>query len=171
MELVVNPDGSGQTRSMLIFSAEELQSLAGLGSAPDDLCSGMQATGESADDMPMVQEAQGDEIACVGTRAFGNLEELDKGEESLVINTARIANGRFVYDADLRLAGDEGAEGLLGLGDFNLQELFQGFYFRITAPGAIDRANSSADTFEGNTATWNLTFGEGRNIHLESRAF
>jgi hypothetical protein len=169
MELVVNPDGSGETRSVLIFTADQLEALAGMGGATDDLCSGMQAAEGAAGETSMVQEARGDEIACVGIRAFGNLDEMDRDEESLVVHTARIANGRFVYDADLTPAGDP-SEGLLGMSDLQVQELFREIYFRITAPGPIDQVDSNADSYEGNAATWNLAFGEARNVHLESRA-
>lgn len=54
--------------------------------------------------------------------------------------------------------------------DLQVQELFEEIAFQITAPGLIDQASSNADSYEGNAATWNLAFGEMRNIHLESRA-
>jgi hypothetical protein len=40
--------------------------------------------------------------------------------------------------------------------------------YDLTAPGKIDKGASDADTYDGNTASWNLALGASKNMHLES---
>lgn len=155
----VNPDGSGELKSEIGFTAEEIESFGQLSdSATDDLCSSLQSeAGNLPSGATFTQEERGDETYCVIAQTFASLDELRElyNDMDVNVNTLQIENGQFVYDMDVDFSDAEGA------GIFSLS-----FEWRLTVPGSVGENN--ADEVEGQTLIWKLTPGEKVNLHAES---
>ena len=168
IELVVAPDGSGEMRSVLKPTEDEVRALSSFGMSSDELCSGMQSGEMSLTaDAVLVQETDGATISCVDTRPFATLDDLETSQEGFTINRASIEGGCFVFDAVIAASGSSSGDGDFGAA--LLKEFIGAIYFRLAPPGEIDLASSNADAYGGNTATWDLMIGESRNVRLASK--
>jgi hypothetical protein len=112
-------------------------------------------------DLNFEQEKHGDEIWCVATQPFADIDELrtSLAGEGFTINTLDLTGTKFTFDADVDMGAGT---------DTSSMPFAIGMTYELTAPGAIDKAKTNADTIKGNTATWTLEMGKSKNVHLES---
>lgn len=155
--VMVNPDGSGSMGMTYKMTAEDLESLEGMGMAKETICSQMEEDGE----FTFTQETHGDEIWCVATKPVATLDALktEMGGDGFTINKLEISGDKFTFDADADMSNQEGTEG------FDLAMLK--ITYSLTAPGKVTSHNG--DSISGNTVTWELPLGSSKNLHIESQ--
>jgi hypothetical protein len=158
----VNGDGSGELGFAYKFTKDDLSQLSTYGMNSDTICSDMESQGGS--DMPadftFKQETHGDETWCVGAKQFDNLDALmsEINGEGFTVNKMEISGGKFVFDANADMTSSD-TSGM----PFSINIAYD-----LTAPGSIDKGKSDADSYNGNTASWSLSLGGTRSMHLES---
>src|SRR5262245_12186371 len=101
------PDGSGELRTEVGFTAEERQNLEAQSQNPDPAkyCNQNQSSPKAV----VTEEQRGDETWCVTTQSFANLEELRRLYETrrgLRVNRLEISQGKLVYDIDVDTSSD-----------------------------------------------------------------
>jgi hypothetical protein len=156
----INPDGSGELRTEVGFTAEEranLESQSSGGSA-QDFCN---TQGQTRAAVAVTEEQRGDETWCVTTTQFDSLDELRElyeEQEGITINRLEVAEDRLHYDVEM----DTSSQGS-GFSAFNA------ITWTVTLPGAP--TNHNADDAEGNALTWSVTPQSGVvNFRAESAA-
>jgi hypothetical protein len=157
----VNADGSGELGFAYKFTEDDLSQLGTMGLSSDSICTDLQSQGGSMpEDFTFEQEKHGNETWCVGAKKFTNLDELNSeiSGEGFTINTMEISGDKFVFDAVADMSST----------DTGGMPLSITINYDLTAPGKIDKGASDADTYDGNTASWNLALGASKNMHLES---
>jgi len=157
----VNADGSGELGFAYKFTEDDLSQLGTMGLAADTICTDLQSQGGSMpEDFVFMQEKHGDETWCVGSKEFANLEDLTSeiSGEGFTVSKMEISGDQFVFDAVADMSST----------DTGGMPLSITINYDLTAPGKINEDNSNADTYDGNTATWNLTLGGSKSMHLES---
>jgi len=153
------PDGSGQLRTEVGFTAEERQNLEAQSENPDpeNLCN----QNQSSPDATVTEEQRGDETWCVTTQSFANLEELRRLYETrrgLHVNRLEISDGTLFYDIDVDMASDTS--------DFSAAAIIT---WTVTLPNSPTYHNAAQA--DGNTLTWTLTHDSGvTNLRAESPA-
>jgi len=151
----IEPDGSGELRMGIGFSAEERTNMEKQGANPQDFCN----TSQKNPDITVTQEQRGDETWCFSATQFKGLEELRGlyGErEGIKINRLEISDGRLYYDIDLDTLSDDSSFSTL-----------TDLTWSLELPGAP--VDHNADQVEGNTLTWISTSQNGViNLRAES---
>ena len=97
---VVEPDGSGELKMGVGFSAEERENLEKQNNTSQDFCN----TSQSAENITVVEEQRGEETWCITTTAFKDLEELRslyEQRKGIQINRLEIVDGTFYFDIDI----------------------------------------------------------------------
>lgn len=157
VETAIGPDGSGELRSSVVFSAQEK---AGFAAKPENasksICDNLRENAPA--DAAVTEETQGDETFCVTTRTFHNLDELRKlygGMSQVTVNQLQFDLGTFTLDVDVDLSSANDAKGVA-------QE------WRLTAPGQIGANN--ADRVEGQTLIWTVAPGARTHLRAQSQA-
>jgi len=155
VETKINPDGSGDLRSSIVFSEEEMQNFtASPEKAGKSICDNLRE-GIPADATFVIEE-KGRETFCTTVRSFSDVNELRGYYESMgniTVNELKMRFGKFVFDveADLTPKNDNEPAPI---------------EWRLTVPGEIGKNN--ADSAEGNTLIWNIEPREIANLHAES---
>src|SRR5262245_5588316 len=93
----IEPNGSGELRMGVGFSAEERANMEKQNSSSEDFCNSSQTPAN----VTVIEEQRGSETWCVTTTQFKNLEELSslyKQREGIKINRLEISDGKFFYD-------------------------------------------------------------------------
>lgn len=153
----VNPDGAGELRTEVGFTAEERQNME---SQPGNTGS-QNFCQPPSPDATTTEEQRGDETWCLTTQKFGNPDELRRLYETrkgIKINRLEIASGKFYYDIEVDTSSTTS--------DFtNFSEIT----WVVVMPDALTDHN--AMQIEGNTLTWNLTPKSGpAHLRAESAA-
>ena len=151
----VNPDGSGELRMGVGFSAEERTNLEKQNANSQDFCN----TSQNNPNITVTQEQRDDETWCISTTRFKDLQELRAlyGEkEGIKVNRLEIKNDRFYYDIDVDTLSEDSSFSML-----------TDIQWSLELPGApIDH---NADSVDGTTLTWSLAPKSGIiNLHAES---
>ena len=155
----LQPDGSGELRTEVGFTAEERQNLEAQAQNPDpeNFCNQSQSSPQAV----VTQEQRGDETWCVTTQSFANLEELRQLYETrrgLRINRLEISQGTLFYDIDVDTSSETS--------DFSATA---NITWTVSLPNAPTYHN--AMQADGNRLTWTLTRDSGLvNLRAESPA-
>jgi hypothetical protein len=153
----VDADGSGEVRSAVVFTAEEVQGFAQTpGNESKSVCDSLRR--DLPPETAFAEEEREGETYCVTTQPFGDLRELRRlyaEMSNVTVNELEMGFGRFVFDVDVDLseAGPDQEEPVAN-------------EWRLTVPGALGANN--ADRVEGQTLIWTVAPGERANLHAES---
>lgn len=157
----VEPDGSGELRTEVGFTAEEretLESQSG-GSGAQDFCNSSPFEGQTSAEVTVTEEQRGDEVWCITTAKFDDLEDLRQLYGSLMgltVNRLEMVEGTFLYDVEVDTSSPDSSF-----------SAFTSITWSVTAPGALTLHN--AEQAEGNTLTWFLVPRSGVvNLQAES---
>ena len=154
----VEPNGSGELRMGVGFSAEERENMEKQGSNPQDFCNASQ----TAPKVTVTEEKRGDETWCITTTQFKDLEELRslyEQSKGLTVNRLEIIDGKFYFDVDVDTLSDDS--------DFSI---FKEITWSVVLPGApIEHNADHADPADGNTLTWAVT-PQSENISLRAES-
>ena len=157
----IKPDGSGELRTEVGFTAQERQNLENQsgGNSSQNFCNVPASQGQTPADITVTEEQRGDETWCVTTTKFDNLDELRRLYEKnkgLTINRLEIADGKFYYDVDVDTSSKESS-----------YSSFTAVTWTIILPGMpIDHNAAQAHS---NTLTWTLVPHTGVvNLHAAS---
>jgi hypothetical protein len=96
----IEPNGSGELRMGVGFSAEERANMEKQNSNPQDFCN----TSQTPPNVTVTEERRGDETWCTTTTRFKNLEQLRslyEQRKGIKINRLEISKGKFYYDVDI----------------------------------------------------------------------
>jgi hypothetical protein len=153
----VNPDGSGELRTEVGFTAEERQNMEEQsGGSAQDFCN---AQGSASPDVTVTEELRGDQTWCVTVSKFDDLDELSElyaEQEGITINRLEFEDEKFYYDVDVDTSSTESGF-----------SAFSAITWTVTLPGAPVVHNASQ--VEGNTLTWDVTPQSGTvNLRAES---
>jgi hypothetical protein len=136
----IEPNGSGEQRMGVGFSAEERANMEKQNSNPQDFCN----TSQTPANITVTEEQRGDETWCFTTIQFKNLDELRnlyEQRKGIAINRLEIIDGMFYYDVDIdTLSEDSGFSMLTEI------------TWSVTLPGTPITHN--ADHVSENTLTW-----------------
>lgn len=154
----VEPNGSGELRMGVGFSAEERENMEKQGGNPQDFCNASQ----TAPKVTVTEEKRGDETWCITTTQFKDLEELRslyEQSKGLRVNRLEIIDGKFYFDVDVDTLSDDS--------DFSV---FKEITWSVVLPGApIEHNADHADPADGNTLTWAVT-PQSENISLRAES-
>ncbi len=147
----IKPDGSGEFRTEMGLTADEVKQFGSLSSGgTDNICSAATQSGESLPKgTTFQQEQRGSETWCVAVIPFATLDELKQmyGQLSgVTVNQLESKDGQLLYDVSLDLAQE-------GTAPVPVQATWQ-----VTVPGPV--VSNNADKADGSTLTWNLTAGQ-----------
>ncbi len=153
----VRPDGSGELRTEVGFTAEERQNLEDQSGGSQDFCNTQQATSDAT----VTEEQRGGETWCITTRKFADLDELKRlytEQKGVTVNRLEIAGGKFYYDVDVDTSSpDSGLANVTAL------------TWTVTLPGTPITHNAAQ--VEGKTLVWTLAPKSGTvNLRAESEA-
>jgi hypothetical protein len=155
-ETRISPDGSGQLRTEVGFSAEERQNLEQQ-NPTDDFCN---VSGAPAG-VSVNEEQRGAETWCVTAVSFDDLDELAayyEQRQGLRVNRLEISAGRLHYDLDMDTTSESSG--------FSAFETITWTLILPAAPAA-----HNADRVNGNTLTWYPAPDAGLvNLRAESEA-
>ncbi len=156
----VQSSGAGELRTEMGFNQADQEALSGIGASPEEFCADMQSEENLAEDVPVTVEERGDEVWCVVTVPFTNLDELRElyaGMGGITVNRLEMSGDQFFYDVDVEFAAEE-AE---GMGALELS-----YHWQVTMPGAV--AFHNAQQADGRTLTWEVGLGETINAMASS---
>jgi hypothetical protein len=155
------PDGSGELRTEVGFTAEERQRLESQASPTPSQPFCTPPPGQTSANVTVTEEQRGDETWCITITPFDNLDELRRLYESrrgIRINRLEVTDENFYYDIDVDTLSDTS--------DFSA---FTAITWTVILPNAPTYHN--ATRAEGNGLTWELTPRSGIvNLRAESRA-
>jgi hypothetical protein len=158
---IVNPNGSGEVKTIYKLSKEDQKTFTQSGLADaGKLCEGMATLSESFPNQGTIkQEKHGSETWCVISQVFRSLEEMtpELSTQGFTVNTASMANGRFTFDAVMNTG--------VSSSDLNLGMPIR-LTFELTLPGKVIGHN--ADKVKNYTLIWELALGEDNMIYAES---
>lgn len=161
----VKPDGSGEFGMEFILTAQDKETLAGMGASMDDLCEGLGSQSGAGLPLEMAfrQEEHGGDTWCIASLPFKTLDELHDNiessqESSFRVNRLEIQGDQFFFDVDVDMGGSDMSD--LGFSiDMNLS-------WKLTVPGTVGAHN--ANRVEGRTLIWDLDIGQNVNMRAES---
>jgi len=156
----VQPSGAGELRTEMGFNQADQEALSGIGASPEEFCADMQSEEDLAEDVPVTVEERGDEIWCIVTVPFADLNELRElyaGMGGITVNRLELSGDQFIYDVDVEFAAEE-AE---GMGALELS-----YRWQVTMPGGV--ASHNAQEADGRTLTWEVGLGETINAQATS---
>ena len=136
----IEPNGSGELRMGVGFSAEERANMEKQSSNPQDFCN----TSQTPANITVTEEQRGEETWCLTTTPFKTLEELHslyEQREGIKINRLEISDGKFYYDVSIDTLSED--SGFSVLTDIT---------WSVVLPGAPIEHN--ADQVAENTLTW-----------------
>jgi hypothetical protein len=151
----IEPNGSGELRMGVGFSAEERANLEKQNSNPQDFCN----TSQTPANVTVTEEQRGDETWCITTAPFKDLNELrglHEQRKGITINRLEINDGTLYYDVDLDTLSE----------DSNFSALTE-ITWSVTLPGKPIEHN--ADHVSENTLTWTPTPKSGI-IHMSAES-
>jgi len=152
----IEPNGSGELRMGIGFSAEERANIEKPSNNPQDFCN----TSQTPPNVTVTQEPRGDETWCITTTRFKNLQQLRslyEQREGIKINRLEISDKKFYYDVDIDTLSEDSS--FSALTDIT---------WSVVLPGASIQHN--ADQIEENTLTWTPTPRSGViNMRAESQ--
>jgi len=96
----IEPNGSGELRVGVGFSAEERANMEKQNSNPQDFCS----TSQTPPNTTVTEEQRGDETWCVTTTRFKDLKQLHglyEQRKGITINRLEISDRKLYYDVDI----------------------------------------------------------------------
>ena len=153
----IEPDGSGELRMEVGFSAEERATMENQNNNPQDFCNAAQPP----ENVTVIEEQRGDETWCINIAAFGNLDDLRSMYEQrkgITINRLEISDGMFYYDITVDMSSEDSSFSVL-----------KEMTWSVVLPGTPVAHN--ADRADGNTLTWTPTPKSGIvNLLAESEA-
>ena len=154
----VEPNGSGELRMGVGFSAEERENIEKQNSNAQDFCN----TAQTSRKFTVTEEKRVDETWCITITQFKNLEELRslyEQSKGIRINRLEIVDGKFYFDVDI--------DTLSETSDFSA---FTDITWIVVLPGApIEHNSDHADPADANTLTWTVTPQiENTNLYAES---
>jgi len=151
----IEPNGSGELRMGIGFSAEERANMEKQNSNPQDFCNASQ----TPPNMLVTEEQRGEETWCITTTQFKNLEELRglyEQRQGITINRLEISDRRFYYDVDIdTLSEDSSFSSLTNI------------IWSVVLPGASIENN--ADQIDEGILTWTPTPKSGI-IHMRAES-
>lgn len=157
----IEKDGSGSVAVEIGFSETDIEMLDEFdGGTPEDFCEDMEDEGADIPEGATFEiEERGDEIWCVFTTPFDDIDELkDIYEEmGMTVNELELVDGELIYDIDVDMS-DAGTDDL-GIPGIDL-------LWVVTVPGSVGENN--ADSEDGKTLTWDLEDGGVINVNAES---
>lgn len=136
----IKPDGSGELRMEVGFSAEERANMEKQNSNPEDLCN----ASNPPENVTVIEEPRGDETWCVNITSFKDLDELHslyRQRKGITINRLEISDGVFYYDIDVDMSSED--SGFSALTEMT---------WSVVLPGAPMAHN--ADQVDGNMLIW-----------------
>ena len=136
----VNPDGSGELRTEVGFTAEERKNI-------ESQSGGGKFCQPPAPEATTTEEQRGDETWCISTQNFDDLDglrQLYETRKGITVHRLEIADGKFYYDIEVDTAAETS--------DFaNFSEIT----WVVVMPDSPTEHNAAQ--IEGNTLTWNVT--------------
>ena len=147
----IEPNGSGDLRMGVGFSAEERANMEKQNSNSQDFCN----TSQTPANVTVTEEQRGDETWCITTTQFKDLEELRslyEQRKGITINRLEISDGKFYYDIDLDTLSEDSSFSALNE-----------ITWSVDLPGTPIEHN--ADHMSENTLTWTPTPKSGI-IHM-----
>jgi len=151
----IEPNGSGELRMGIGFSAEERANMEKQNSNTQDFCN----TSQTPPKMIVTEEQRGEETWCITTTQFKNLEELRslyEQRQGITINRLEISDRRFYYDVDIdTLSEDSSFSSLTNI------------IWSVVLPGAPIENN--ADQINESILTWTPTPKSGI-IHMRAES-
>lgn len=136
----IEPNGSGELRMGVGFSAEERANLEKQNTNPQDFCN----TSQTPANVTVAEEQRGDETWCFTTAPFKDLDSLRslyEQRKGVTVNRLEINDGKFYYDIDLDTLSEDSSFSIL-----------TEITWSVTLPGAPIENN--ADYVSENTLTW-----------------
>jgi hypothetical protein len=155
----INPDGSGELRNQILYTAEESQSFAQTpGNEGKSLCDSLNDGLPAGTKGKFVEEKNGDETLCVAAQTFDSLDELRVQYglmENVTVHRLDMAWGRFVFDVQVDTPET----------DSNGQPPAP-TEWHLTVPGTLQANN--AERVEDQVLKWTMTPGERTRMQAES---
>ena len=151
----IEPNGSGELRMGVGFSAEERANMEKQNSNLQDFCN----TSQTPANVTVTEERRGDETWCITTTRFKNLEELRslyQQRKGVQVNRLEISDRKFYYDLDIDTLSEDSS--FFALTDIT---------WSVALPGAPIEHN--ADQVDENTLTWTPTPKSGI-IHMSAES-
>ena len=151
----VEPNGSGELKMAVGFSAEERANIEKQNNNTQDFCN----TSQTPPNVTIVEEQRGDETWCITTTQFKDLTELRslyEQRKGIRINRLEIADGKFYFDVDIDTLSQTS----------NFSTLTD-ITWAVILPGAPIEHN--ADKVDGNTLTWTVP-PKSENINLRAES-
>lgn len=153
----VQPNGSGELRTEVGFTAEERQNLIQQGtSTATDFCNSAE---QSSRNVTVTEAQRGEMTWCVTATRFQTLAELRRlyaEQKGVTVNRLEVRDEKFEYDIDLDTSTS----------DSSLAN-FTAITWTVTLPG-VPLAHNAAQV-NGNTLTWSVTPKSGTvNLRAES---
>ena len=136
----VQPNGSGEFRMEIGFSAEERANMEKQNNNPEDFCN----FSNPPENVTVIEEQRGDETWCVNITSFEDLDELRglyQQRKGITINRLEITDDTFYYDIDVDMSSEDSGFSVL-----------TEMTWSVVLPGAPISHN--ADHVDGNTLTW-----------------
>lgn len=153
----VNADGSGELRTEVTFTAEEVEGFVQTpGNESRSICDDLNR--DLQPDVSFVEEQRDDATVCVSTQPFADLDELKRLYDrmgNVTVNQLAMTGSDFVFDVnvDLPAASPDG-------------QPTQPTYWHLTPPGVIGDHN--ADRVNNQTLIWEIEPGQTTNLHAET---
>ncbi len=151
----VEPNGSGELKMGVGFSAEERTNIEKQNNNAQDFCN----TSQTPPNIKVTEEQRGDETWCITTTQFKDLEELRslyEQRKGIRINRLEIADGKFYFDVDI--------DTLSEISNFSA---LTDITWTVILPGVPIEHN--ANQADGNTLTWTVT-PKSENINLRAES-
>ena len=151
----IEPNGSGELRMGVGFSAEERANMEKQNNNPQDFCN----TSQTPANVTVTEERRDDETWCTTITLFKDLEELRslyQQRKGIQVNRLEFSKGKFYYDLDIDTLSDDSSFSTLT----NLT-------WSVVLHGTPIEHN--ADQVEENTLIWTPTPKSGI-IHLRAES-
>jgi hypothetical protein len=151
----IEPNGSGELRMGVGFSAEERANMEKQNNNPQNFCN----TSQTPANVTVTEEQRGDETWCITITPFKDLTDLRslyEQRKGIKINRLEVSDGKFYYDVDVDTLSE----------DSSFSALTE-IKWSVVLPGALIAHN--ADQVDGNTLKWIPTPKSGIiHLHAES---
>ena len=136
----IAPNGSGEFRMEVGFSAEERANLEQQNPGQEDFCNTLQAP----ENVTVIEEQRGDETWCVNITSFEDLDELRnlyQQRKGITINRLEISDGTLYYDIDVDMSSEDSGFSVV-----------TEMTWSVVMPGAL--VSNNADEVDGNMLIW-----------------
>ncbi len=156
----ISKDMSGTFAFIMDFTADDVETLTAMGSAPSDLCNELKADAaadEESDAVVTYVENDDGSVACETRIPFADLDELSRVYQDMdfTVNRLEVADKTLYYDV------------MVTMDDENAMGGFVNIIWDVTFPGKVVQHNGTSQ--QGNTVTWDFGDASSMRVTAESK--